>query len=105
MPMYGNTISNITHRILPNPEISWRRNRSLATVIRSQNQRMNRKIANRSVVKLANVKPPLKSIVSLPPFVGVDVTVSATEKPSHVLVQGSDIAEAGAYARCEAASP
>jgi hypothetical protein len=28
---------------------------------------MNRKIANRSVEKLVNVKPPLKSIFSLPP--------------------------------------
>src|SRR6516164_3815586 len=44
--------------ILPNPEISWRRSRSLATVMRSQNQRKNRKIANKSVAKLVNVKPP-----------------------------------------------
>src|SRR5271165_4470760 len=64
MPMYGNTINNITHRIFANPDISERRNRSPATVMSSQNQRMNRKIVNKSVAKFVNVKPPSNSILS-----------------------------------------
>jgi fatty-acyl-CoA synthase len=35
--MYGNTIHPITHIALTQPEMSWRRNRSEATVIISQN--------------------------------------------------------------------
>src|SRR5690348_2363550 len=66
MPMYGSTTSRMTQRTLPKPEMSLRRNRSLAAVMNSQNQRMNMNIAKASATKLANAESLNKDMLLLP---------------------------------------
>src|SRR5579871_5716675 len=59
-------MSTITHSTLPKPDMSSRRNRSLATVMNSQNQRMKMKTANASARKLAKLDSAENSIWSFP---------------------------------------
>src|SRR5271163_1944597 len=61
-------MSRITQSTLPKPEMSWRRNRSLATVMNSQNHRMNTKTAKASARTLANIDCPENSMVFLHPM-------------------------------------
>ncbi len=60
MPMYGSTMRKMTHITFRKPEISCRLNKSLATVMNSQNHNMNMKIEKTSTIKFANVNPFVK---------------------------------------------
>src|SRR5579883_2143399 len=55
-------MSRMTQRTLPKPEMSLRRNRSLAAVMNSQNQRMNMNTAKASATKLANGEAPKENM-------------------------------------------
>src|SRR5262249_49698666 len=66
-PRYGNRTRTITHRALPHPDMSCRRNRSLKTTMSSQNHTTNRNIVTTSVRKLAKLKPPSAGI-DCPPY-------------------------------------
>src|SRR5215468_6252374 len=59
-------MSRITHSTLPRPDTSLRRNRSLATVMNSQNHRMKTKTAKASARKFAKVDSTENSIFFLP---------------------------------------
>src|SRR4030088_1867685 len=78
-------MSRITQSTLPKPDMSWRRNRSLATVMSSQNHRMNMNMAKASATKLANVKPPSNSMIfsldSVAPPPSRHAAVDATRRP------------------------
>ena len=65
MPMYGSTISRMTQRTLPKPDMSLRRKRSLAAVMNSQNHRMKMNTAKASMTKPAKADFPKKMV--LPP--------------------------------------
>ena len=57
-------MSAITQNTFTQPEMSWRRKRSLATLTNSQNHKTNMKMAKASATKFLNVNPPSKSNVS-----------------------------------------
>src|SRR5215831_20711084 len=59
-------MSRITHTTLPRPDTSLRRNRSLATVMNSQNHRMKTKTAKASARKFAKVDSAENNISFLP---------------------------------------
>src|SRR5215831_4645463 len=65
-PRYGNRITPITQSAFPQPDTSWRWNRSLKTDIANQNQMTNANIVSTSIRKFAKLKPPPKSIFTLP---------------------------------------
>src|SRR4051794_39749896 len=48
---------------VPKPDMSWRRNRSLAVVMNSQNQRMKMNTAKASATKTANADSPKTDMV------------------------------------------
>src|ERR1700716_2080931 len=64
----GSTVNRIPQSPLAKPGMAWRRNRSLATVMSSQNHRMNMNMAKASATKLASVKPPSNSMIFSPRF-------------------------------------
>src|SRR5215471_2755735 len=57
----------ITHRALPQPEMSWRRNKSPHTTMRSQNHTTKMNTARTSVKKFEKLNPPSNSMAILPP--------------------------------------
>src|SRR5215472_7942265 len=59
-------IKTITQSALPQPEISWRRNKSPRVTMSSQNHTTKTKMANASARKLEKLNPPWKSIAILP---------------------------------------
>src|SRR5215467_16084840 len=65
-PRYGNRITPITQAALPQPDTSWRWNRSLKTDIANQNQITNANTVSTSIRKFAKLKPPPKSMFGLP---------------------------------------
>src|SRR5215467_11714866 len=66
IPRYGMMISTITQIALAQPEMSCRRNRSLNTVISSQNHSTKMNIEKTSARKLEKVKPPENNMSSSP---------------------------------------
>src|SRR5215510_11152973 len=65
MPRSENESSAITQIALAQPEISWRRRRSLRTVMSSQNQTTKTNIAKTSTRKLRKVKPSAKKSIAI----------------------------------------
>src|SRR5215510_12955247 len=65
MPRSENESSAITQIALAQPEISWRRKRSLRTVMSSQNQTTKTNIAKTSTRKLRKVKPSAKKSIAI----------------------------------------
>jgi hypothetical protein len=67
-PIYGTSIRTTTQIALPKPEISWRRNRSPATEISSQNHMMKTNIVRTSMKKISVGEAFLKKEHCDPPF-------------------------------------
>src|SRR5262249_51117406 len=74
-PRNGKTIRPITHRALPQPEISCRRNRSVKIMMSSQNHTTNTNTVTTSVRKFAKLKPSFSRHCdpSLSSFDGADL--------------------------------